>query len=42
MKKILLGLLLILSNAAFAQNSSQCGFINNGDQSAFCRGVTGR
>jgi hypothetical protein len=22
--------------------SSQCGFINSGDQSAFCRGVTGR
>jgi hypothetical protein len=29
--------LLLISNAVFAQNSSQCGFIQNSDQRAMCR-----
>lgn len=28
---------LLISNSAYAQNSSQCGFIQNSDQRAMCR-----
>jgi hypothetical protein len=37
MKAFFLACLFFLSSGTFAQNSSQCGFIQNSDQRAMCR-----